>query len=661
MISACRAAGVLASLGLAMVLPPVAAAASAPDWLKQLQALPLPPHDDQTNAVQLLDETEVTFLPDGTQRRLERSAFRILRREGQEYGVATAHYDKDGKVLRMKGWSLPAQGKPFEVDMKDSVETALVPGTEGALITSARMKVMAIPASTPGNVVGYEIESLSRPAIVGEKWAPQFGLPVAQARLTVKLPPGWNIRTKWFNGNAVEPVAIAPGTWRWELKDLSAIKGEAHMPDISMLARHMVLAIDAPSENLSSFRDWNQMGRWFTRLVDSRSEVTPELSGLVASRIQGKANLLDRIRALSESVQKDVRYVHVVLDATGYQPRAPGDVLKTGYGDCKDKANTLRLMLEQIGVRSQLVLVNTNRGIVRADGVPAPIFNHAVIAIRLPPDVPESARSALSLISDGEERLLLFDPTDDSTPFGRVGEHLRAGELLLVDGEGARLVHAPGGRPADNGVDRKVTMRLATDGSLSGEVRESWRGVWAGYEREKAAAASHNQDLKRPVEQRLAGAIGNYRIDSASVQNSDAIDKPVEWLYSFTARDYAKVAGDLLMVRPRVLGTKSSSFLDTGEARVHAVAFDATNLDSDVMRVEIPPGYVVESLPEAVNLDIGFAAYHSRTRMEGRTLVYERSFEQKELDLPLERTQALRDLYAAIDRDERSMAVLKKN
>lgn len=637
------------------------AAAAPPAWLKQLQSQPLPSHDDKTNAVQLLDETELTFLPDGSQHRVQRSAFRILRREGQRYGTASAGYNKDGKVVRMKGWSLPETGKPFEVDMKDAIETALVPGHEGSLITTVRMKMMAIPASAPGSLVGYEIETVSRPEIVSETWAPQFELPVVQARLTVSLPQGWSYHAKWFNGEAVAPTTHGAGTWRWEMSNLPAIKGEPAMPQVSSLARHMALSIEAPATARSSFRDWNEMGRWFNGLVSERSQMTPELAQLITARSEGKTTLLDRIKALSEAVQKDVRYVQVSLDATGYQPRAPGEVLKTGYGDCKDKANMLRLMLEQIGVRSHLVLVNTRRDAVRPDAVPSAIFDHAVIAIQLPPDLPAEVKGTLSLLGEEEGRsLLLFDPTDDLTPFGRVGQHLRAGELLLLTDDGAHLVHAPAGSPADNGVDRKVTMKLAADGSLSGEVRETWRGVWASLERERAESASHNQDLKRPVEQRLAGYVANYHIESATVANRDVVDKPFEWQYSFTARDYAKVAGDLLMVRPRVVGSKSSRVLDTGEPRVHPVAVDATHLDSDLMRVEIPAGYVVESLPEAVNVDIGFAAYRSRTRVEGGALVYERTFEQKELDLPLERVAALRDLYAAIDRDERSMAVLKK-
>lgn len=51
------------------------------------------------------------------------------------------------------------------------------------------------------------------------------------------------------------------------------------------------------------------------------------------------------------------------------------------------------------------------------------------------------------------------------------------------------------------------------------------------------------------------------------------------------------------------------------------------------MRIELPPGNVVQSLPEPVTLDISFAAYRSKVRIEDNVLVYERVFEQKEFEV----------------------------
>ena len=136
-----------------------AAIAKAPEWLRELDSVSLPDHDAETDAVALLHDEAVTVLPDGRVRYLERHAYRILRRSGQERGVARAYLNKNDELLSMRGWSIPTTGKPFETEKRDIMESALVPGSEMALATDKRMKWLNIPASDPGNLVGYEIEA----------------------------------------------------------------------------------------------------------------------------------------------------------------------------------------------------------------------------------------------------------------------------------------------------------------------------------------------------------------------------------------------------------------------------------------------------------------------------------------------------------------------
>jgi hypothetical protein len=635
--------------------------AAVPDWLRQLDSVAVPDHDEEVDAVILLDETEMTVLPDGKVRSLERRAYRILRPGSQGRGLAMAFVGKDDKLISIRGWSIPKTGKPFESDPKGVVESALVPGAEAALVTDRRMKLLTIPAVNPGNLVGYEIEQLNSPAMIGDRWMPRDSIPVVRARFRLRLPPGWTYTANWTNGGAVKPVLQADGAWQWELLNIEPIRSEAMAPPLPVLAETLQIAVHGPAGKPSSFVDWNDMGRWFNTLVDERSGVNAALESQARERSAGKAAIFDKVKALSESAQKDIRYVHIALDAAGYQPRPPVEVLSTGYGDCKDKANYLRVMLRQIGVESHLVLVNTQRGVVQASTAPGPVFDHAVLAIRLPADAPAAAQEDMAMISDGKGgALLLFDPTDTLTPFGRIGEHLRANSLLLVLEDSARIIAAPAGAPSDSGVNRVVTMKLGEDGTLSGSVREEWRGVWARVERERMAGADQMTDVARPLQARLADSISSYQIDSAAISARLAIDKPLEWRYSLSARGYSRKAGDLLMVRPRVVGSKAESFLDDGEQRRNPVAYDSTHRDVDTMRIELPPGYKVESLPEPMNLATPFATYRRSTRIEAGALVYERVLELNALDIPLSQVEALREFQREIRRDERAMAVLKK-
>jgi len=68
---------------------------------------------------------------------------------------------------------------------------------------------------------------------------------------------------------------------------------------------------------------------------------------------------------------------------------------------------------------------------------------------------------------------------------------------------------------------------------------------------------------------------------------------------------------------------------------------------------------VVDDVPPPVDSDFGFAAYHSKTEVKGNVLAYSRSFEIKELSVPVSRAQELKKFYRIIASDERNTAILK--
>src|SRR5690242_161572 len=90
-----------------------ATAAGAPDWMRAQAGAPVPAHDEETNAVVLYSEVELTVLAPGKMKRLERRVFKILRRDGEAYGHVVVDFTPQSRVTAMRGWSIPAQGKDF--------------------------------------------------------------------------------------------------------------------------------------------------------------------------------------------------------------------------------------------------------------------------------------------------------------------------------------------------------------------------------------------------------------------------------------------------------------------------------------------------------------------------------------------------------------------
>jgi hypothetical protein len=210
-----------------------------------------------------------------------------------------------------------------------------------------------------------------------------------------------------------------------------------------------------------------------------------------------------------------------------------------------------------------------------------------------------------------------------------------------------------------NSIQRTGTLTLDPSGTLRGDVKEVRLGDRASTERWSLRTVTKDTDKIKPIEALLSGSLSTYRITKATVINQTLTDQPFGFNYSFESASYAKNAGNLLLVRPRVLGVKAQGFLETKEPRKFPVEFEGPSRDTDVFEITIPPGYEVDDLPPPVDAEYSFAGYHSKTEVKGNVIGYSRTFEVKELSVPVDKTEELRKFYRIIAGDERNTVVLK--
>lgn len=157
----------------------------------------------------------------------------------------------------------------------------------------------------------------------------------------------------------------------------------------------------------------------------------------------------------------------------------------------------------------------------------------------------------------------------------------------------------------------------------------------------------------------LSGSFANFAVTKASITSLQDTHKPFQMDYSISVQRYAKPAGDLLLVRPRLIGVRGSGLLEAKEPRQLPVIFDGPRKDLDTFEITMPAGYEVDDLPPAVDMDYSFASYHSKTEAAGDKLKYTRTLEIKELSVPLEKMDDLKKFYRVIASNERNTAVLK--
>lgn len=647
---------------LLMVSPLFSAHTQAPDWMHSLVAASLPPYDEKTDAVLLYEEQNLTVLSMEKFRTTVRRAYKILRPQGREYGeVAVPFNSLNDKISSIRGWCIPASGKDYEVTEKEAVEVSPLKGQSSELITDLRVKFLQIPAPDPGNIVGYEYVLEQHPLFLQDAWQFQEMIPVRESHYSLTLPSGWEFKDAWMNYPAVKASQASDGVSQWSVGNVQAIRPERDMPPWQGVAGQMVVTLfPSGGAAANSFPTWHDVGEWELRVTGDRLKPSPEIQQEVSTLTAGSPTQVAKMSAIAQFMQQGIRYVAIELGIGGFQPHPAAQVFAHRYGDCKDKATLMRSMLGLVGVESYYVDVNVRRGSVTPE-TPAQedAFNHVILAIRLPDGVADASLVA-TMRHPKLGTLLFFDPTNERTPFGEIGGYLQANYGLLVTPDGGELVQLPQQPPAMNGVRRAAKLTLAVDGTLQGDVEEIRFGDRARQQREMFTSAVKDIDQIKPVESLLADSLANFRLSHASVGNLKQTQNPFIWDYTFMAQNYAKSAGNLLLVRPRVLGTKASGVLETPEARRYSIEFDGPVQDTDNFEITLPPGFVVDDLPDPINADYPFASYHSKTEVTGNVLRYHRTFEVKQLSVPASEAPQLKQFYRVIASDERNTAVLKQ-
>ena len=654
-----RLASVSAVLAVSLLSWAAAArAGDAPAWMHALVNAPLPEHDEKTDAVLMYSEKLVLVQSADKIKTTVREAYKILRPGGREYGTLVVPYNSHQKITAMRAWCIPSQGKDYEIKDKEAVEISL-PKIDGSeLMTDVKDKFLRIPAAEPGNIVGYEYEREDQPFVLQDIWRFQQETPVREARYSLQLPSGWEYKVMWMNYPEIKPVESGNQS-QWVVSQIKGIRHEDNMPPWQGVAGQMIVSLVPPGASSRGFQNWKEMGTWYQGLTSGRRDASPELKQKVTSLTSSSRTPLEKMKALGDFAQRDIRYVAIELGIGGWQPHAAAEVFTHHYGDCKDKATLMGAMLQEIAVASYYVIINSERGSVTPE-TPAykDGFDHAIIALKLPDSVVDPSLMA-AVVHPKLGRLLFFDPTDELTPFGQLNGALQANYGLLVGPDGGELVELPVMPPAMNGIRRAGKLTLDSLGTLTGEVQEIRVGDRAWSQRWALRTATKDADKIKPIESLLSHSLATFEITKASVGNLHNTDMPFVYDYSVTARNYAKTAGNLLLLRPRFIGNKSSDLLETKEPRKYPVEFDGPSRDTDTFEIALPPGYEVDDLPPQVDADYSFASYHSKTEVSGGTLKYTRTFEVKELSVPVSKVEELRKLYRIIASDERSTAVLK--
>ena len=626
-----------------------------PDWVLQAaQTVNPPAAEHDAKAMYLLEDTLLTVQGDGRATYRYRAVIRILRPQGRRYATPAAPYSKDEKLLSFHVWSIGPDGHQYT--MKDNEYREEGSFAEGMLYVDERARVASPPGADPGGIVAWEFEE-QYPGYLSEGiWSFQNPVPTVRSVFEADLPAGWHQRAVWFRHEALQPSEPMPNHFRWELQNVPSVNliDTPLAPAWEALAGRMSVHF-ASSELPEGDALWARIGNWYQGLAAPRSEGGGDVATTARSLGSDSADFMARLDKVADYMQQKIRYVGIEIGIGNLQPHSAQDVFRNQYGDCKDKATLMISMLDALGIRATWVGVDTNRGFI-SPKAPSIAGNHMITGIEIPKGYDNPRLQAVVTAKTGK-RYLIFDPTNQYVPIGQLPVYLQGGYAMLVAGTDSQVIELPTLKPDLDVTERSAKFELAEDGTIKGDVVVTRSGPSSGSMRYHMALNSE-KEREENIESGLRRDFSTFTLGSQKISNLQDLRNSLVVHYDVTAPQYASTAGNLLLVRPRVIGSDAEELND--KPRVYPINFQSLGTWRDTFDVKIPEGYTVDEVPDPVNLDAGFASYHSEVKADGNTLHYKREYVLKKLSLEPEQYADLRKFEAEITTDENSSAVLKK-
>jgi transglutaminase-like putative cysteine protease len=321
-----------------------------------------------------------------------------------------------------------------------------------------------------GDVIDYAYTIHSRERIFPGQFSTRMSIgwdmPIHQLRVSILAPASRELSHRLANLDTAA-TETRRGELRelvWEWHDLAAKTADADRPRWYAAW---------PSLQVSSSRSWADVAAQAAPLFVVNERPSAELrSEINAIRKAGGSPEEQTLHAL-QFVQDKIRYVSISIGPGGFRPSSPNTVLSRRFGDCKDKSLLLVTILRQLGIDADPVLVNTYRGRVLNEALPAPYsFDHAIARVRI---------GGQTFWADG---------TADEE-FSPLSTHARAtyGWGLVLNQSTTALAYIPGPLPDGSVKNSEVVIDLSKGVDAPGklEVATSYGGKWADEQRDELA------------------------------------------------------------------------------------------------------------------------------------------------------------------------------
>jgi hypothetical protein len=436
----------------------------------------------------------------------------------------------------------------------------------------------------------YLFHTFAKDAIVTQE---QFELDLPSSRaVQLRVNPATAPSYQGKTGEGSEARMIRRWEYRWRSPEGQA-KG---FQDLST----------EPDVALTTFTSWRQLSARLAEKFDATENIAPAVLAKSSDLTKSGENPEEKIEVIYDFVSQKITTVELPLESNGFRPRAPAEILSSGYATPEDKMVLFSALTRAAHMPAIVALAGAPDGVDKL--LPRPsLFSHALVWAGAGKEGPG----------------FWVDPSMEVAPFRMVGANLRGKPafLLLPDTkENASLspwLTVPVDLPFAASQQVSVNAVLAGDGQLSAKVHYSLRG-----DNELLLRVAFHQTPKekwRDLAQLLSISDGfRGQVTNASAADPSNTRQPFSVDYEIVTPkfvDWSKKPVRIPALLPQLGLPDASTTIVTGAA---ASPIDlGTPLDVDTRStLQLPPGTTAH-VPTGTSVERDYATFASKYSIQG--------------------------------------------
>lgn len=531
------------------------------------------------NSIILLNETQRVVYPEGPTEERSEVLVKVFNQNGidtwKEYSIGYNRYRQ--KLIIDKA----------EVFKKDGSKVQAEKNEDYLVFTNLE--------ANDAIHVSYRIENYNTGKLAQHFWE-QFNLnfeyPAKISRYSLLVPADKKFNHEVLNADLKPTVKDVEDMklYVWEIKDQPAIKPEPYMP---------ALADAGIMLDISTLPDWKYISNWYSDLSTSLAKSDFEIKETTAELFKDKKGLseMQKAKVIYDFIEANVSYSNVPFMHGPIIPQKASRTLNTKLGDCKDVSTLFVAMCKEVGLKANLILVDTRDNGEKHLNLPSVDFNHCIAQLQTGGknyyiELTDQKLSFTSVPHIDLNSNVLFIPRDSD---------MAATQLT-------KLVSKY--RPLNN-ISRTTDLKF--DNNDITFVRKSVKtGMFAAQMRGEYADQGKDKQEKYITQAISSDFTNPAKLLSLSFDDLKTLKDSVSYTYSFNIKsELSEVIGIKIFRIPWSEAIHSLDFLslETRKYPFMVWSYNSAETSREIMNIEIPKGKALAEVPKNVVLTCAAADY----------------------------------------------------